>query len=55
MSFSLTTDRLILEDLTGQDLPGLRRIAQDRDVMKYVLVWLENNEQVAAFLQHRDR
>ena len=52
MVFSLTTDRLILEDLTGQDLADLRRIARDRELMKYVLIWLENDEQIAAFLQH---
>lgn len=52
MSFRITTERLILEDLTGADLPGIQCIASDHDVMKYVLIWLEDNEQVARFLQH---
>src|SRR5512145_1904722 len=52
MSFRITTERLILEDLTGADLPGIQCIARDHDVMKYVLIWLEDNEQVARFLQH---
>lgn len=52
LSFSLPTERLTLEDLTAQDLPHIRRIARDREIMKYVLVWLENDEQVSAFLQH---
>jgi [ribosomal protein S5]-alanine N-acetyltransferase len=52
MSFSITTERLLLEDLTSKDLCGIQRIARDQSVMKYVLIWLENDEQVAGFLQH---
>ena len=52
MVFSLTTERLILDDLTGQDLPNIQRVARDTSVMKYVLIWLENDEQVAGYLQH---
>ena len=52
MSFRITTERLILEDLTRADLPGIQCIARNHDVMKYVLIWLENDEQVAGFLQH---
>jgi [ribosomal protein S5]-alanine N-acetyltransferase len=52
MAFFLTTERLILDDLTVEDLPGIRRIANNRDVMKYVLVWLEDDTQIAGFLQH---
>ena len=52
MVFSLATERLILEDLNGEDLDNIRWIARDRDLMKYVLIWLENDEQVAGFLQH---
>lgn len=52
MTFSLQTPRLLLEDLAPADLPGLQRIARDREVMKYVLIWLENDEQVNGFLQH---
>ena len=52
MVFSLATERLVLEDLNGEDLDNIRRIARDRGLMKYVLIWLENDEQVAGFLQH---
>ena len=52
LSFCIPTERLILEDLTGQDLVNIQRIARDPHVMKYVLIWLENDEQVAEFLQH---
>jgi [ribosomal protein S5]-alanine N-acetyltransferase len=52
MAFSLATERLILEDLAPDDLPGIRRIASDPDVMKYVLIWLEDDLQVTGFLEH---
>ena len=52
MIFSLKTERLVLEDLTPDDLASIQRIARNRDVMKYVLIWLENDEQVAGFVQH---
>jgi [ribosomal protein S5]-alanine N-acetyltransferase len=52
MVFSLTTDRLILEDLAPEDLNAIRRIASDPDVMKYVLIWLENDAQIVNFLKH---
>jgi [ribosomal protein S5]-alanine N-acetyltransferase len=52
LSFQITTERLVLEDMTDQDLVGIRRIARDPRVMRYVLIWLENDEQVARFLQH---
>jgi len=52
LSFCITTERLILEDLTGQDLVNIQRIARDPGIMRYVLIWLENDEQVAGFLQH---
>ena len=52
LSFRIITERLILEDLTGQDLVNIQRIARDPNVMKYVLIWLENDEQVVGFLQH---
>jgi RimJ/RimL family protein N-acetyltransferase len=52
MGFRITTERLILDDMTGQDLTCLRELARDRSVMKYVLIWLENDGQVAGFLQH---
>ncbi|PKL66007.1 MAG: N-acetyltransferase [Methanomicrobiales archaeon HGW-Methanomicrobiales-3] len=51
MSFAIPTERLVLEDLTAADLPDLRRIATDRGLMKYVLLWLENDEQIEAFLK----
>ncbi|HII98561.1 MAG TPA: GNAT family N-acetyltransferase [Methanoregula sp.] len=52
MSFSLITRRLILEDLTLQDLQNIQRIARDRELMKYVLLWLENDEQIEAFVHN---
>lgn len=52
MVFSRMTERLILDDLTAADLPMLRRIGRDRELMKYVLVWIDTEEQVAAFLRH---
>jgi len=52
MAFRLTTGRLVLEDLTADDYEKIRRIASDREVMRYVLVWLDTREQIAAFL-HR--
>ncbi len=52
MGFRITTERLILDDLIREDLTGIRRIARNHDVMKYVLIWLENDEQIAGFLQH---
>ncbi|MFA4850198.1 MAG: GNAT family protein [Methanoregula sp.] len=52
MVFSLTTERLILEDLDGQDLANIQRIASDPRVMHYVFIWLETDEQVAGFVRH---
>lgn len=52
MTFSLITERLIMDDLTDHDLVNLQRIARDRDLMKYILVWLENDDQIEAFLRH---
>jgi len=52
MAFSITTERLVLTDLTPKDLDNIRLIARDRELMKYVLIWLENDEQVAAFLRN---
>lgn len=52
MNFHITTERLVLEDLTGQDLVNIQRIARDPLVMRYVLIWLENDEQIVGFLQH---
>jgi len=52
MKFKITTERLILEDLTEEDLGNIRRIAQNPLVMRYVLIWLENEEQIAKFHRH---
>jgi [ribosomal protein S5]-alanine N-acetyltransferase len=52
MVFSLATERLMLEDMNSQDLADMQRLARDRNVMRYVLIWLENDEQVAGFVQH---
>ena len=52
MSFSLTTERLVLDDLTDRDLPDLRHTTLDPVVMKYVMLWVDTDEQVSEFLQH---
>jgi [ribosomal protein S5]-alanine N-acetyltransferase len=52
MSFCITTARLVLEDLTVEDLASIQRIARDPAVIRYVLMWLETDEQIAGFLQH---
>jgi [ribosomal protein S5]-alanine N-acetyltransferase len=52
MEFTITTERLILGDMTVRDLANIQRIARDPVVMRYVLIWLENDEQVAEFLCH---
>jgi len=52
MTFSLATERLILEDLGDEDLGNIRRIARDPSVMRYVLLWLGDDGQVARFLEH---
>jgi len=52
MVFSLTTERLLLEDMNGQDIARLQNLARNPLVMRYVLIWLENDEQTAAFAQH---
>ena len=51
MTFRIKTKRLILEDLTEHDRANIQCIARDPDVMRYVLVWLENDEQIMEFLQ----
>jgi len=38
--------------MNPQDLAGLRAAARDTAVMKYVLIWLEDDLQIAGFLQH---
>lgn len=52
MTFSMRTKRLILEDLNEQDLVNIHRIAHEPRVMKYLLIWLENDDQIAEFLQN---
>lgn len=52
MVLSLATERLILEDMNVQDLASMQSLARDRNVMRYVLIWLENDKQVAGFVQH---
>jgi len=39
-------------DLNDEDLENIQKIANNPLVMKYVLIWLENDKQVADFLQH---
>ena len=45
-------ERLVLEDMSRDDLAPLQQLARDPRVMRYVLIWLENDEQVAGFVQH---
>ncbi|NMB78645.1 MAG: GNAT family N-acetyltransferase [Methanomicrobiales archaeon] len=52
MSFSITTERIILSDFAQDDYPHLCRVAQDPDFRKYVLVWLDSDEQIQKFLRH---
>jgi RimJ/RimL family protein N-acetyltransferase len=52
MGLSLATPRLVLEDLSAEDLAGLRKIAGDPAFRNYVLIWLDTDEQIAGFLQH---
>jgi RimJ/RimL family protein N-acetyltransferase len=52
MVFSLTTERLVLEDMNEKDLAFMQQLARDPRVMRYVLIWLENDEQVAGFVRH---
>ena len=52
VSFSIETGRLALEDITERDFPDIRRIARDREIMRYVLLWLEDDEQIDTYVQH---
>jgi [ribosomal protein S5]-alanine N-acetyltransferase len=52
LCFRITTERLVLEDPAEEDLLNFRQVARDRDVMKYVLIWLEDDAQIAAFHRH---
>ncbi|MDD1687484.1 GNAT family protein [Methanoregula sp.] len=52
MIFCITTERLLLEDMNREDLVSMMQLARDPRVMKYVFIWLENDEQVAGFVQH---
>lgn len=52
MVFSLKTERLLLEDMGGEDVAAMQRLARDPRVMKYVLIWLESDEQVAGYVRH---
>jgi len=52
MAFSIKTERLVLDDLTKEDLDRVRQIAFDPEVMRYVLLWLDDDAQVAGFLGH---
>jgi len=50
MSFTLPTERLILDDLTPMDLTNIHRIAYDPDFMKHVLIWIDTDEQIQNYL-----
>lgn len=51
MAFHFATERLILEDLGEEDLSNIQKISRDPELMRYVLIWLENDEQISAFLE----
>ncbi|MBP7120741.1 MAG: GNAT family protein [Methanolinea sp.] len=51
MAFHLATERLVLEDLGEEDLSNIQKIAHDPELMRYVLIWLENDEQISTFLK----
>jgi len=55
MVFSLNTGRLVLEDMNDRDLAAMHGIARDPRVMKYVLIWLENDEQIVRVRAARHR
>jgi RimJ/RimL family protein N-acetyltransferase len=55
MTFSLTPGRIILEDLQEGDRSNLRLLARDPAFQKYVLVWLDTEEQIDTFLVHAIR
>ena len=52
MVFALSTERLALEDLNDSDLDAVRRMARDPAIMKYVWIWLENEDQITGFVRH---
>lgn len=52
MGFAIRTERLVLEDLGEPDFPNLQQIARDPDFLKYVLIWLDTDEQIQKFLRH---
>lgn len=52
MVLSLKTERLVLEDMDGRDLGPMQALARNPDVMQYVFIWLENDAQVAEYVQH---
>lgn len=37
------------------DLSNIQKIARGPNLMRYVLIWLENNEQITAFQQRAER
>ena len=52
MSLTIATRRLVLSDLVPDDLPSLRQVARDPDFRKYVLIWLDTEDQIEDFLRH---
>lgn len=51
MVFCIRTERLILEDFNNGDIQNIRRIAHDPRVMRFLLIWLEDEEQIAGYLK----
>jgi len=51
MVFCIRTERLILEDFNNGDIQNIRRIAHDPRVMRFLLIWLEDDDQIAGYLK----
>lgn len=52
MGCLMQTEHLLLRDLTGDDLCHLRALAADAEVMRYVMLWLDSEEQIRDFFDH---
>ena len=48
----MQTEYLLLRDLTEDDICHLRALAADAEVMRYVMLWLDSEEQIREFFDH---
>ena len=51
MTFFLKTERLVLEDITHDDLEDLLDLARDREVMRWVLMPFDEDAQVKIYVE----